>query len=119
MSTTTGTESVLDHHLETFGEQDLEGVMEDYSDDSVVVTNMGTFRGTEEIEGLFENLFAEFSSGESSITMDEQLTDGDFGYIVWHAETSENYYEFATDTFYIPEEVIEFQTFAGKISPKE
>jgi ketosteroid isomerase-like protein len=113
------TESVLDHHLETFGEQDLEGVMEDYDDDSVVVTNMGTFRGIEEIEGLFENLFAEFSSGDSSITMDEQLTEGDFGYIVWHGETPESVYEFATDTFYIPEDMIEFQTFAGKISPKE
>lgn len=112
------TESVLNHHLETFGEQDLEGVMEDYSDDSIVVTNMGTFRGFDEIEGLFENLFSEFSSGESSITMDEQLTEDDFGYIIWHAETPENVYEFATDTFYIPDDVIEFQTFAGDVSPK-
>lgn len=116
---TADTESVLDHHLETFGEQDIEGVMEDYTDESVVVTNMGTFRGQEEIEGLFENLFAEFSNGDSSITMDEQLTEGEFGYIVWHAETPENVYEFATDTFYIPEDTIAFQTFAGKLSPKE
>ncbi|MDL5361118.1 nuclear transport factor 2 family protein [Halalkalicoccus sp. NIPERK01] len=112
------TESVLDHHLETFGEQDIEGIMEDYTDESVVVTNMGTFRGLEEIEGLFENLFSEFSAPEASITMDQQLVEGEFGYIVWHAETPENVYEFATDTFYIPDEAIEFQTFAGKLSPK-
>ncbi|ADJ15045.1 nuclear transport factor 2 family protein [Halalkalicoccus jeotgali] len=113
------TESVLDHHLETFAEQDLTGVMEDYTDGSVVVTNMGTFRGREEIEGLFEDLFAEFADPEATITMDEQLTEGEFGYIIWHAETPENVYEFATDTFYIPDEIIEFQTFAGKVSPKD
>lgn len=113
------TESVLDHHLETFGEQDIEGTMEDYTDESVVVTNMGTFRGLREIEGLFEDLFSEFSSGESSMTMDEQLVEDEFGYIVWNAETPENVYEFATDTFYIPDDTIEFQTFAGKLSPKE
>lgn len=113
------TEAVLEHHLDAFTEQDLEAVMEDYVEDSVVVTNMGTFRGLEEIEGLFENLFAEFSQEGSSITMDEQTVEGDFGYIIWHAETPDNVYEFATDTFHIPDDTIAFQTFAGKLSPKD
>ncbi len=113
------TEAVLEHHLDAFTEQDLEAVMEDYVEDSIVVTNMGTFRGLEEIEGLFENLFAEFSQEGSSITMDEQLVEGEFGYIVWHAETPDNVYEFATDTFHIPDDAISFQTFAGKLSSKE
>lgn len=112
------TQTVLDHHLEAFGEQDLETVMEDYTDDSVVITNLGTFRGLDGISGLFEDLFAEFSAPEASITIDQQVVEGDFGYIVWHAETSDNHYEFATDTFYIPDDAIAFQTFAGKITPK-
>ncbi|MFB6112670.1 MAG: nuclear transport factor 2 family protein [Halodesulfurarchaeum sp.] len=116
MATTT---DVLEHHLDTFGTQDLEGVMEDYDDESVIVTNMGTFRGLGEIEGLFEDLFAEFSMDGASIDMVQETTEGDFGYIVWEGETPENVYEFATDTFYIPEETIEFQTFAGKITPNE
>lgn len=112
------THTVLDHHLAAFNDQDLRSVMEDYTDDSVVVTNQGTFRGLDGISGLFEELFAEFSSPESSITIDEQVVEGDFGYIVWHAETPDNDYEFATDTFYIPDDGIVFQTFAGKITPK-
>lgn len=31
--------------------------MVDYTDDSVVVTNLGIFRGRSEIEGLFTDLF--------------------------------------------------------------
>ncbi|MHC3438878.1 nuclear transport factor 2 family protein [Natrialbaceae archaeon A-gly3] len=113
------TESVLEHHLEAFTGQDLEAIMADYTEESVVVTNMGTFRGLEEIEGLFADLFEEFSQEGSSITLDEQTVEDEFAYIVWHAETPENVYEFATDTFHIPDDEIVFQTFAGKVSPRE
>lgn len=113
------TETVLEHHLTTFGEQDLAGVMEDYTDESVVVTNMGTFRGLDEIEGLFEDLFAEFSQDGATIDMEQEIVEDEFAYIVWQAETPENVYEFATDTFYIPDDEILFQTFAGKVSPKD
>ncbi|MFD1563543.1 nuclear transport factor 2 family protein [Haloarchaeobius amylolyticus] len=115
----TTTDDVLDHHLTAFGEQDLEEIMVDYTDESVIVTNMGTFRGLEEIEGLFENLFAEFSQEGTTIDMQQETVEDEFAYIVWVAESPENVYEFATDTFYVPEETILFQTFAGHISPKD
>lgn len=115
----TTTESVLKHHLTAFAEQDLEGIMEDYADESVIVTNMGTVRGRDEIEGLFEDLFAEFSHEEATIDVRQETVEDEFAYIVWEAESPENVYEFATDTFYIPDDEILFQTFAGKVTPKE
>lgn len=115
----TTTEDVLEHHLEAFETQDLEAVMEDYTDESTIVTNMGTFRGREEIEGLFSDLFDEFDDPETSIAMETRVVEDEFGYITWHAETPENEYEFATDTFHIPDDAIAFQTFAGKIAPKD
>ena len=113
------TDAVLEHHLTTFAEQDLSGVVEDYTDESVVVTNVGTFRGLEEIEGLFDDLFAEFSQEGSTIEVDQEVVEGDFAYIVWHGESPDNVYEFATDTFYVPDDTIRFQTFAGEIIPKD
>ena len=115
----TATKAILDHHLTTFAEQDLSGIMEDYIEESVIVTNMGTFRGLNEIEGLFEDLFSEFSQEGATITMKQETVEDEFAYIVWEAESPDNVYEFATDTFYIPEDKILFQTFGGKISPKE
>ncbi|MGM0604903.1 MAG: nuclear transport factor 2 family protein [Halobacteriota archaeon] len=112
------TESVLEHHLKAFSSQDLPGIMEDYTDESTIVTNMGTFRGLEEIEGLFEGLFAEFAQSGSSIDVVQETVEGEFAYIVWEAESPDNVYEFATDTFYVPDGTIRFQTFAGKITPK-
>ncbi|PCR90562.1 nuclear transport factor 2 family protein [Natrinema ejinorense] len=113
------TDAVLEHHLSTFGEQDLAGIMEDYTEESVVVTNMGTFKGLDEIEGLFEDLFAEFSQEGATIDMEQETVEDEFAYIVWQAETPENVYEFATDTFYVPDDEILFQSFAGKLSPKD
>lgn len=112
------TESVLDHHLDAFANQKLDAVMEDYDDDSVVITNMGTFRGLEEIEGLFSDLFAEFSQPGSEIEVTKEEIEDDLAYITWHGETPDNDYEFATDTFIIRDGIIETQTFAGKTEPK-
>ena len=115
----TSTETILEHHLMTFTEQDLSGILEDYTETSVIVTNRGTFRGIDEIEGLFEEFFAEFSQEEATITVDQEIVEDEFAYIIWQGESPENVYEFATETFYIPEDKILFQTFAGQISPKD
>jgi ketosteroid isomerase-like protein len=114
----TSTDAVLDHHLEAFANQDLEETLVDYVDESIVVTNMGVSRGLDEIEALFAGLFEEFSQEGTTIEVDDTIVEGDFAYLLWHAETPDNVYEFCTDTFYIPDGTIEFQTFAGKVEPK-
>jgi len=114
----TTTEDVLDHHLDAFTAQDLDETLTDYTDDSVVITNMGTFRGLDEIEGLFADLFAEFSQDGSRIDLEQKTVEGEYGYIVWDGETPENDYEFCTDTFVVRDGTIHRQTFAGKIEPK-
>jgi ketosteroid isomerase-like protein len=112
------TDAVLDHHLDAFASQDLEEVMIDYVEDSVVVTNLGVYRGLDEIEELFAGLFDEFSQDGTTIEVDDTIVEDDFAYLLWHAETPDNDYEFCTDTFHIPEGTIDFQTYAGKIEPK-
>lgn len=112
------TESVLNHHWEAFGEQDLEGIMEDYADDAILITQTEVLHGQEEIRGLFDDLFTEFSDSTTTLSLDEQTVEEDYASIVWHAETPENEYEFATDTFVIRNSEIIAQTFAAKINPK-
>jgi ketosteroid isomerase-like protein len=113
------TQSVLNDHLDAFANQNLEKVMVDYTDESTVVTNMGVFRGLDEIEGLFAGLFEEFRQKGSTIEVDDTIVDGDFAYLLWNGESPDNVYEFCTDTFYIPDGTIEFQTFAGKVEPTD
>ncbi|MFC7044656.1 nuclear transport factor 2 family protein [Halobacteriaceae archaeon GCM10025711] len=112
------TESVLDRHLETFGEQDMEGIMADYADDAVLITQSETYHGPDEIRRLFEALFDEFSDPEASLTLDYRTIEDDTAYIVWHADTPENEYEFATDTFVIQDGEIVTQTLGTVVTPK-
>ncbi|MFB6130431.1 MAG: nuclear transport factor 2 family protein [Salinigranum sp.] len=112
------TEDVLSRHLQAFGDQDMEGIMADYADDAVVVTEQATFRGPDEIRGLFDELFEEFSKPGMTMGVDTEIVEDDMAYITWHAETADNDYEFATDTFLIEDGEITKQTFAGKITPK-
>ena len=113
------TESVLNHHLDAFMDQDMEEMMADYGGDSVVVTNTaGSFHGLDEIQTLFEGLFAEFEQSDVEFQLDQQEIEDDIAYIVWHAETPDNTYEFATDTFHVRDGTIETQTLGAVVTPK-
>jgi hypothetical protein len=48
----------------------------------------------------------------------QRCIDGDHAYIIWTAETVDNSYEFATDTFVVRSGKIIAQSFAAKIRPK-
>jgi ketosteroid isomerase-like protein len=114
----TTTESVLEHHLTAFNEQNMSELLADYTDESVIISNMGTFHGLDEIKSLAEPMFAEISQPDVSFTIDEQVVEGDVAYIVWHAETPDNVYELGTDTYVIRDGGIETQTFTAKVTPK-
>ena len=111
------TEAVLTRHLQTFGAGDLEGILADYGADAILFTPSGLVR-RDELANLFTGLFAEFSKPGTTFSMQYQVVEGEIGFIVWSAETADNNYEFATDTFVIRDGKIATQTFAAKISPK-
>jgi hypothetical protein len=50
--------------------------------------------------------------------MQLRCIEGDHAYILWTAETADNWYEFATDTFVVRNGKIVAQSFAAKIKPK-
>jgi ketosteroid isomerase-like protein len=112
------TSDVLDRHLKCFAEYDLDGVLADYSSDAVLFVPTGPLKGPDAIRPLFEGLISEFAKPGSSFTMQQRCVDGDHAYIIWTAETADNIYEFATDTFVVRDGEIAAQSFAAKIKPK-
>lgn len=112
------TQEVLDHHLQAFGAGDLDGILEDFTDGSVIITPDGVRRSRQERSDFFSTLFAEFAKPGMSFSMDQQVVDGEIAYITWSAETADNTYELGTDTFLIRNGKIVTQTFAAKTTPK-
>jgi ketosteroid isomerase-like protein len=123
MSSTTekmsSTTDVVNRHLKYFGQADLKGTLSDYAPDAVMFTPNGTLRGPDAIRPLFQALIAEFGKPGASFNMKVQSVVGDYAYIVWSAETADNVYELATDTFVVRDGKIVAQSFTSKVAPKE
>jgi ketosteroid isomerase-like protein len=112
------TKDVLDRHLKCFDEGDLNGILSDYAPGVVMFTPDGPLRGTDAMKPLFQAMITEFKKPGAKFTVKQQCVEGDYAYIVWTAETADNMYELATDTFVVRDGKIVAQSFTGKITPK-
>lgn len=110
--------AVLDHHVQAFAAGDVEAMLADYTEDSVFITPQGILRGRREIRPLFEAMIEEFSSPDATSTIHERHASGPVAYMTWSAETPQNDYRFATDTIYVVDGHIRYQTFAADIEAK-
>ena len=115
---TATTEAVVKNHLKCFFEGDLQGVLSDYAPNAVMVVPTGVLRGLDGIRPLFEALIAEFARPGATFDLLQQVVENDLAYIRWVAETADNSYDLATDTFIVRDGKIQQQTFACKTMPK-
>jgi hypothetical protein len=116
---TESTTAVVNHHLEAFGSNNMEELMADYTDESVLMTPDGNFTGLAEIQGLFEQVLPMFPTEGTEFVLDKMVVDNNLAYLVWRANTPVVEAELATDTFIIEDGKIIRQTFAGLIEPVE
>ena len=112
------TQDVLDHHLEALLAGDVEEVMADYDDSSVLATQDATLRGRTALREFFVGAVTELLPPGSEIEVTTQVVDGEHAYIVWHGESEKYRLTFGTDTFVVRDGKIVFQSFAGQIEPK-
>jgi len=112
------TKEVLEHHQKSLKQSDINEVMSDYAPGAVLFTKDEMLKGSEAIRDLFETFIAEFAKPGTTLNRKQQLVDGDYAYVVWAAETTDNVYEMGTDTFVIREGKIVAQSFTAKVTPK-
>lgn len=109
------TKEVLDHHWAAFKANDLDETMEDYTEESMLITPEATYRGIEEIRNNFISAFKTFPKDSSTFSLDKSVALKDVGYILWKSKTPTINVSYATDTFIIRHGKIVRQTFAGVI----
>ena len=92
--------------------------MEDCDSQAKFFRPNGILRSSTAIREFFSTLLEEFGKPGLSFERLREDIDGDTVYLVWKADTADNRYEFATDTFILQNGKIVTQTFAAKIVPK-
>lgn len=109
-------ENVLSRHLNSFANHDLESLMGDYTEQSVLITHDAIFSGVKEIHRFFTDLLTHFPKQHSSFVLDKQVINDELGFIVWHGKTPSLEVLLGTDTFIIKKGKIHRQTFAGQLN---
>jgi len=107
------TRAVLRHHMDAFLANDLDAIMSDYTEESVLITPDSTFKGLEAIRQNFANAFTIFPKDSSSMTLRKSVVKQDVAYVIWEAKTPTFSLPFGTDTFIIQNGKIVRQTFAA------
>jgi len=107
--------NIILHHLHSFQNNDLEAVIGDYTDESILITQDAIYTGPEEIRNFFAGLMIHFPKQKSTFKLDKVIVKNELVYIVWRANTPTLDVSFGTDTFIIKDDKIYQQTFAGQM----
>jgi ketosteroid isomerase-like protein len=108
------TKKVLMQHLTAFGNNNLDEIMLDYTEESTLLCDKGTLKGLDKIRQLFEEMFSLIPSG-SEFEM-KQLTISDkVAHIIWTSKSVISEIPFGTDTFLIEDDKIKVHTVAALV----
>ncbi len=109
-TTTQQTTTTLQHHLTAIAQNNLEAIMSDYTDESVLFLADNTRHGLDAIRNFFATLIATLPADwMANFKMMRQDVAGEVAYIFWQAPPV---FPLATDTFVVRDDKIVAQTFA-------
>lgn len=111
-------QATLEHHLEAFGKNDIDGIMDDYTEQSEVWTPEGAIKGLEDIRSFFSYAFTLFPKDSTSLNITQMIVNKNRAYIVWTAENAIIKVPIGTDSFEIKEGKILWQSAAIHIIQK-
>jgi ketosteroid isomerase-like protein len=109
-------QEVFAQHVKAVAAGDLDAIVVDYADDSVVITAAGVARGKDAIRGAFVKLLDDLPNADWELKT--QIFDGDVLFLEWAADSAVNRVDDGVDTFVFRDGVILAQTFRYTPRPK-
>lgn len=112
------TKDVVIHHMDSFYNNDVDALMSDYTEESIVITLEQTYKGLNEIRLFIDELITFFPFGKTILVLDRISVEDDLVYIVWHARTPNINIPIGSETFILRNGKIFQQTFVGQLDKK-
>jgi uncharacterized protein (TIGR02246 family) len=110
-------EEVFQHHAQSLGAGDLEGIVADYTDDAVFITPSGVRHGKDGIREAFTQLLADVPNADWELKT--QIYEGDVLFLEWTADSAKTRVEDGIDTFVFRDGSIEVQTVRYTVQHKD
>lgn len=109
-------QEVFAHHGAALATGDLDEIVADYAEDSVVLSPAGIARGKDAIRSVFATLLAELPDAKWDLRT--QLFDEDVLFLEWSADSAVNRVDDGVDTFVFRHGMIRAQTVRYTPHPK-
>ena len=101
-------QEVFRHHAEALGAGDLNGIVDDYTDDAVFITPAGVKRGKDGIREAFTQLLSDVPN--AAWDLKTEIYDDDVLFLEWAATSAATKVEDGIDTFIFRDGMIRLQT---------
>jgi hypothetical protein len=101
-------QEVFAHHGKALAAGDLDEIVADYADDSVVITSAGIARGRDGVRTVFAKLLDDLPN--AAWDLKTQILDGDVLFLEWAADSAVNRVDDGVDTFVFRDGMIQVQT---------
>ena len=101
-------QDVFAHHGKALAAGDLDEIVADYADDSVVITAAGVARGRDGVRKVFVKLLDDLPN--AAWDLKTQVLDGDVLFLEWAADSAVNRVDDGVDTFVFRDGMISAQT---------
>lgn len=109
-------QEVFAHHGAALAAGDLDEIVVDYAEDSVLISPAGIARGKDAIRAVFATLLADLPDANWDLTT--QLFADDILFLVWTADSAVSRVDDGVDTFVFREGMIRAQTVRYTPHPK-
>ena len=112
------TEAILNHHLQSFGTANIDELVSDYTEDSVILFESNLIKGLDNIKTFFSDFIDNSLPPGSDFEMKHLQVVDNVAYIVWEASTDKLAFKMGTDTFVIKDGKIHQQTIAALVESR-
>jgi hypothetical protein len=107
-------QEVFDHHGQVLGAGDLEGIVSDYSDDAILISQGETYRGKDGVRQVFTRLLSDVP--QASWQLPVMVFADDVMYLEWKAQSADRRIDDGIDTFVFRDGLIRVQTIRYSVS---
>ncbi len=108
-------EEVFTHHVQAAGAEDLDSILMDYADTSILISSAGVLRGKDAIRSFFADLIQALPQARWGL---KTIYAGSALFLEWTADSARANVSDGVDTFLFQDGVIRLQTVHGTIVPK-
>jgi SnoaL-like domain len=110
-------EAIVSHHSDAFVARDIDAIMSDYTEDSVLITPDGVYTGLESIQSRLQEAMQLGDQSESPFTATNTQIVGPVAYVQWEWPMADGSALYGSDTFIISHGKISNQTVSFYTKP--